>query len=106
MALLEVRNLKVDFDTQDGVVHAVRDLSYSLEKGRTLAIVGESGSGKTQGAFALLGLRAWAFFTLVLSPISLGVFVVGEHFLRYRWHPEFDRASLRQTIRTWREGRL
>ena len=56
MALLEVKNLKVDFETQDGVIHAVRDLSYSLEKGGTLAIVGESGSGKTQGAFALMGL--------------------------------------------------
>ncbi|MHA6296935.1 ATP-binding cassette domain-containing protein [Devosia sp. CAU 1758] len=56
MALLEVKNLKVDFDTNDGVVHAVRDLSYTLEKGKTLAIVGESGSGKTQGAFAILGL--------------------------------------------------
>ncbi len=56
MALLEVKNLKVDFQTNDGVVHAVRDLSYTLEKGKTLAIVGESGSGKTQGAFAILGL--------------------------------------------------
>ncbi len=56
MALLEVKNLKVDFDTPDGTVHAVRDLSYTLEKGKTLAIVGESGSGKTQGAFALMGL--------------------------------------------------
>jgi len=56
MALLDVKNLKVDFATTDGTVHAVRDLSYSLEKGGTLAIVGESGSGKTQGAFALLGL--------------------------------------------------
>ncbi len=56
MALLEVKNLKVDFATPDGTVHAVRDLSYTLEKGKTLAIVGESGSGKTQGAFALLGL--------------------------------------------------
>jgi len=56
MALLDVKNLKVEFDTNDGVIHAVRDLSYSLEKGKTLAIVGESGSGKTQGAFALMGL--------------------------------------------------
>ena len=56
MALLEVKNLKVDFQTHDGVVHAVRDLSYTLEKGKTLAIVGESGSGKTQGAFAIMGL--------------------------------------------------
>ena len=56
MTLLEVKNLKVDFTTQDGIVHAVKDLSYSLDKGKTLAIVGESGSGKTQGAFAILGL--------------------------------------------------
>lgn len=56
MALLEVKNLKVDFETADGIVHAVKDLNYTLEKGKTLAIVGESGSGKTQGAFALLGL--------------------------------------------------
>jgi len=56
MALLEVKNLKVDFLTADGTVNAVKDLSYRLEKGKTLAIVGESGSGKTQGAFALLGL--------------------------------------------------
>ncbi|WP_269468069.1 ATP-binding cassette domain-containing protein [Devosia ureilytica] len=56
MALLEVKNLSVEFQTNDGVVHAVRDLSYTLEKGKTLAIVGESGSGKTQGAFAIMGL--------------------------------------------------
>jgi oligopeptide transport system ATP-binding protein len=56
MALLDVKNLKVDFTTNDGMVHAVKDLSYTLEKGKTLAIVGESGSGKTQGAFAILGL--------------------------------------------------
>lgn len=56
MALLEVKNLKIDFLTQDGTIHAVKDLNYTLEKGKTLAIVGESGSGKTQGAFALMGL--------------------------------------------------
>lgn len=56
MALLEVKSLKIDFLTQDGTVHAVKDLNYTLEKGKTLAIVGESGSGKTQGAFALMGL--------------------------------------------------
>lgn len=56
MALLEVQNLKVEFTTPDGIIEGVRDLSYTLEKGKTLAIVGESGSGKTQGAFAIMGL--------------------------------------------------
>ena len=56
MALLEVDNLNVRFDTHEGVVHAVNDLSFSLEEGGALGIVGESGSGKSQTAFALLGL--------------------------------------------------
>ena len=45
MALLEVEKLDVRFATPDGEVHAVKDLSVSLEQGETLGIVGESGSG-------------------------------------------------------------
>jgi oligopeptide transport system ATP-binding protein len=54
--LLEVKNLKTQFFTQDGVVHAVNGISYSIDKGETVAIVGESGSGKSVGVMSLIRL--------------------------------------------------
>lgn len=58
MALLEIRNLQVRFDTPEGDVHAVSGIDFTLEAGDVLAIVGESGSGKTQSMMAVLGLLA------------------------------------------------
>jgi peptide/nickel transport system ATP-binding protein len=54
--LLRVEDLRVEFPTEDGVVHAVDGISYEVHKGRTLGIVGESGSGKTVSSLTTLGL--------------------------------------------------
>ena len=54
--LLEVENLSVEFQTLEGVVHAVRGLSYAVGPGETLAILGESGSGKSVSAEAIMGI--------------------------------------------------
>ena len=56
MSLLEVKDLRVGFDTEDGRVQAVDGISFSVEEGKTLGIVGESGCGKSVASLTMLGL--------------------------------------------------
>jgi peptide/nickel transport system ATP-binding protein len=54
--LLEVEDLRVHFDTEDGLVKAVDGISYTVDRGQTLGIVGESGSGKSVSSLTVMGL--------------------------------------------------
>jgi peptide/nickel transport system ATP-binding protein len=70
MALLDVHNLSVQLQTQRGPAKAVRELSFSLEKGQTLGLIGESGCGKSITAMALMGLlpeRALTFGSIAFD---------------------------------------
>ena len=60
MALLEVNDLRVSFRTPDGIVQAVRGLSFDVDAGKTLGIVGESGSGKSVSTQTIMGITRGA----------------------------------------------
>ena len=83
LPLLEVKNLRVSFFTPEGVVGAVQNVSFAIERGKTLALVGESGSGKSVTAYSLL--------RLVQAP---GRIIHGRIVLRSRREGEIDISHL------------
>ncbi len=82
MALLEVVDLRVSFDTDDGVVEAVQGMSFSVERGRTLGIVGESGSGKSVSTQAIMGLSPGAHVSGYAYLDGVDLLGMTEHQLR------------------------
>ncbi len=58
MSVLDIKNIHIDFPTSKGVVHAVTDVTLSIEKGRRIGFIGESGSGKTTTALAAMRMLA------------------------------------------------
>ena len=54
--ILEIKDLEIVFDTQDGIVHALNGVSLCLEEGKTLGLVGETGAGKTTLAKGIMRL--------------------------------------------------
>jgi peptide/nickel transport system ATP-binding protein len=71
MALLEVKDLRVHFHTDDGIVKAVDGVSYSVDKGRALGIVGESGSGKSVSSLTVMGLTRFSKTVQISGEILL-----------------------------------
>ncbi len=84
--LLEVKDLRTQFFTQDGVVHAVNGISYTLDEGETLGIVGESGCGKSVGVMSLIRL----------IPMPPGRVVGGEVWFEGRDLLRLDDEEIRQ----------
>ena len=68
---IRVHDLSIDIPVANGVLHAVRDVSFEIQKGQTLCIVGESGSGKSMLALGIIGLLPHRA-TRVASEISFG----------------------------------
>jgi oligopeptide/dipeptide ABC transporter ATP-binding protein len=84
--ILGIRSLTVEFDTEDGVVRAVTDVSYDLYPGEVLGVVGESGSGKSVSMLSVLGL----------IPVPPGRVVAGEAIFQGEDLLQLPRARLRE----------
>ncbi len=69
MSLLEVKNLRIEYPSRYGVLAAVKDLSFSVEKGEIVGVVGESGAGKSTIGNAVIDLLS----PLAVSPVATSI---------------------------------
>ncbi|RUW64237.1 ATP-binding cassette domain-containing protein, partial [Mesorhizobium sp. M2A.F.Ca.ET.067.02.1.1] len=86
--IIDARNIEVAFKVEHGTVEAVKDVSFQLYRGETIAIVGESGSGKSVTARTVMGLLSRR---ATVSPRS-SVDYLGQNILKF---PEAARRKLR-----------
>ena len=56
MSLLNIKGLSINYTARKSVIHAVNDISFSIDEGKTMALVGETGAGKTTTALGIMGL--------------------------------------------------
>ena len=84
--VLSIKNLAVEFTTDDGIVHAVDDITYDVNPGEMLGIVGESGSGKSVSTMSILGL----------IPVPPGRIVSGEALFKGRDLLTLSKKELQQ----------
>ena len=82
--LLEVRDLRIHFQTDDGLVRAVDGVSFNLERGKTLGIVGESGSGKSVTSMGIMGLHQGSQARITGNILLDGEELVGASAARIR----------------------
>jgi ABC-type glutathione transport system ATPase component len=80
--LLEVKDMRVHFKTDDGIVKAVDGVSYSVQPGETLGIVGESGSGKSVSSLTVMGLTDSKYAEISGEVIFQGADLRGNSRLR------------------------
>ncbi|MGW7517637.1 ABC transporter ATP-binding protein [Streptomyces sp. NPDC054796] len=80
-SFLEVRDLRVHFPTEDGLVKSVDGLTFQLEKGKTLGIVGESGSGKSVTSLGIMGLHTVGQYGRQRAKMSGEIWLDGKELL-------------------------
>jgi len=102
--VLNIQNLSVTFRSKGGVVHALKNISFSLDKGDVLALAGESGSGKSTIANALVGLVPWEkggtyeLFGEKINPYKKKSFAIVRSKMQMAFQDPYSSLNPRNTV--------